>query len=419
MPLTDGRCRGPGPDVVGHGARIDLQRRGRLRRRWRGAGGIPARSAPRAPVARRRQAVVVRERRSPASPRTVLTGPADLVRDHRGDLGPAAHDLLRAVGGAPRPGGLGRVAGRGTRRARTAAAAAGQRPRDRSAGGTRRAGPGSTTCARGGQRPGGGQPRLRRARRRRSRATARDAATPSSDDRQPPTSQSSGRRQRERIVAAQIHVLRVRQRVAETNKNSRPRTKSVAAATPRTSGGRIGCVRGDPTTARPGRSRRPASSQPKNHPSDGKRDGLPRRRRPAERIQFWSNTTVCAATIESPAPTNSGCVSRVLRYRVKPTAAPASQKRHEEPSFAARPSGDRWACTPIGGEADRATDGNHPRRDRHRGRAVAPWRESRTALARRSRGPAIPGVDLRVAVVLVGERRPHSTSCDERLDRLA
>ena len=124
--LTDGRSEPLRPDVVGDGARVDLQRRGRLRDRGEKPAGFlldePQELASLVVV----QAVVMREcgAREPAdgADRT-----PDLVRDHGRDLGPAPHDLLRAVGGAPRPERLGSL--RGQESAKSARTTAATRPR--------------------------------------------------------------------------------------------------------------------------------------------------------------------------------------------------------------------------------------------------------------------------------------------------
>ena len=56
----------------------------------------------------------------------------------------------------------------------------------------------------------------------------------------------------------------------------------------------------------------PATTHPMNHPIAGS-EMASHGWVESDRIQFWSNTTVCTAIASSPAPTNSGCVSRELR----------------------------------------------------------------------------------------------------------
>ena len=222
-------------------------------------------------------------------------------------------------------------------------------PPARSTGGTRWAAPRITTCPAAAivqavASQGCGERTSSRERHSRHAATRRSAIAA------PPTSASSG------VVSANAWSRRRSTFFAcgsEWRSATRIRsiTRSVAAATPSTSGAWIGLrprrshhglARTNPTAAR---------SQPKNHPSAGSviaSHGIVE----SERIQFWSNTSVCVATTSSPAATNSGCVSPVLRYRVKPTAAPDRQAATRNPSIAARPSGDRCAWTPMVASAD-------------------------------------------------------------------
>ena len=119
------------------------------------------------------------------------------------------------------------------------------------------------------------------------------------------------------------------------------------------------CGRVDPTRGARGRSRRRRPATRRTIRATGA-TGPPTAEAESDRIQCWSNTIVCTATVSSAAPTNSGCVLRVLRYRVKPTAAPLSPKPTSSASFAARPSGDQWGWTPIVARTATRHDGDDP-----------------------------------------------------------